>query len=135
MSEAVEQIVGAKPRGFTPGAAPAGVHVALNGVGGETLKKDRRVIRRLGRWVLFGTPAGVGTINPYENSYDSIAILPFSIIPFIGTEAYARSQRFTRAWLESEPLTAPAVHPIEDIAEVQASMERGETMGKIVFRL
>ncbi len=133
--EAVEAIVGAKPRGFAPGAPPAGVHVALNGVGGDTLKRDRRVIRRLGRWVLFGTPNGVETINPYENSYDSIAIMPFSIIPFIGTEAYARSQSFSRDWLAREALTAPVIHPLEDIAAVQAVMERGETMGKIVFRL
>jgi NADPH2:quinone reductase len=133
--KAVEEIAGVKPRGFAPGAPPAGVHVALNGVGGETLKKDRRVIRRLGRWVLFGTPGGVEPINPYENSYDSIAIMPFSIIPFIGTDAYARSQAFTEEWLRSEPLTAPSIHPIEDIAAVQNAMERGETMGKIVFKL
>jgi NADPH2:quinone reductase len=133
--KAVEAIAGAKPRGFAPAAPPAGVHVALNGVGGETLKKDRRVIRRLGRWVLFGTPGGVDAINPYENSYDSIAIMPFSIIPFVGTEAYARSQKFTEEWIGSEPLTPPTVHPIENIAAVQAAMERGETMGKIVFKL
>jgi len=132
---AVEAIAGAKPRGFAPAAPAAGVHVALNGVGGETLKKDRRVIRRLGRWVLFGTPAGVDAINPYENSYDSIAIMPFSIIPFIGTPAYARAQAFTTEWMSRQPLVAPTIHPLEDIAAVQAAMERGETLGKIVFKI
>lgn len=132
--EAVEKIAGAKPRGFAPGAPPAGVHVALNGVGGATLKKDRRVIRRLGRWVLFGTPGGIEPINPYENSYDSIAIMPFSIIPFTGTPAVQRAQDFARDWMKTEKLIEPVVHPIDDIANVQAAMERGETMGKIVFR-
>ncbi|HEY9217577.1 MAG TPA: zinc-binding dehydrogenase [Phenylobacterium sp.] len=133
--EAVGEIAGAKPQGFAPGAAPAGVHVVLNGVGGGTLKTDRRVIRRLGRWVLFGTPGGTALINPYENSYDSIAILPFSIIPFTGTPAFKRSQAFLREWLETEDLVAPTIRPIEEIAEVQAAMERGETQGKIVFKL
>lgn len=131
----VGEIVGEKPRGFNPGAPPAGVNVVLNGVGGTTLKSDRRLIRRLGRWVLFGTPGGVEAINPFENSYDSIAILPFSIIPFAGTPEMARAQAFTAEWMATEPLIAPTVRPIEEIAAAQAAMERGETHGKIVFRL
>jgi NADPH2:quinone reductase len=133
--KAVSEIVGEKPRGFNPAAPPAGVNVCLNGVGGATLKTDRRVIRRLGRWVLFGTPGGVEQINPYENSYDSIAILPFSIIPWQGTPEVARAQAFTADWMLTEPLIAPVIRPIEEIADAQKAMERGETMGKIVFKL
>src|SRR6185369_9104509 len=59
----VEKIMGAKPRGFAPGAPLAGVDVVLNGVAGGTLQKDRLLIKRLGRWVLFGTPAGTEPIN------------------------------------------------------------------------
>ena len=133
--QAVSDIAGAKPRGFHPEAPPAGVHVVLNGVGGETLKKDRRVIRRLGRWVLFGTTAGIEPINLFENSYDSITIMPFSKIPFRGTEADRRAEEFTAAWMRTEKLDEPTVHPIEDIAAVQRAMENGETTGKVVFRL
>ncbi|WP_340646042.1 zinc-binding dehydrogenase [Phenylobacterium sp.] len=131
----VGKIAGVKPAGFAPGAPPAGVHVALNGVGGATLKTDRRVIRRLGRWVLYGTPGGTEAVNPFEYSYDSIAILPFSIIPYAGSPEMARAQAYVKDWLKTEPLTAPVIHPIEDIAKVQAAMERGETSGKVVFRL
>ncbi len=133
--QAVSEVAGAKPRGFHPEAAPAGVHVVLNGVGGETLKKDRRVIRRLGRWVLFGTTAGVEPINLFENSYDSITIMPFSKIPFRGTNADRRAEEFTAEWMRTETLDEPAIRPIEEVAEVQRAMENGETMGKVVFRL
>ncbi len=133
--QAVGEIAGVKPRGFQPAAPPAGVHVVLNGVGGETLKTDRRVIRRLGRWVLFGTVAGVSPINLFENSYDSITIMPFSKIPFFGTPADHLAEEFTAEWLRTAQLDTPSVHPIEEIASVQAAMERGETSGKVVFRL
>lgn len=133
--EEVGRIAGVKPTGFAPGAPLAGVHVSLNGVGGETLKTDRRVIRRLGRWVLYGTVAGVQPINVYENAYDSIAILPFSMIPFAGTPEMARAQAFTQEWLKTETLLSPVIKPIDEIAEVQQAMERGETIGKVVFKL
>jgi NADPH2:quinone reductase len=133
--EAVGKIAGVKPRGFRPAAPPAGVHVVLNGVGGPSLQTDRRVIRKLGRWVLYGTVAGVAPINLFENSYESITIMPFSKIPFFGTPEDRRAEAFTAEWLKTERLDTPTIHPIEDIATVQGAMERGETKGKTVFRL
>jgi NADPH2:quinone reductase len=132
---AVGEIAGVKPPGFQPGAPPAGVHVVLNGVGGDTLRTDRRIIRKLGRWVLFGSPAGTASINPFANSYDSITILPFSKIPFRGTPEDKRAEEFTAEWLKTETLDQPTIHPIEDIARVQTAMENGETQGKVVFKL
>jgi NADPH:quinone reductase len=131
----VGKIVGAKPRGFAPGAPPAGVHVVLNGVGGRTLQTDRFVIRPHGRWVLFGTAGGVEPVNLFAHAYESITILPFSIIPFMGTPAYARAQAFTDEWMKTETLVQPEIQPIEKIVEIQRAMERGETKGKIVFKL
>jgi NADPH2:quinone reductase len=133
--DAVGEIAGVKPRGFRPDAPPAGVHVSLNGVGGPTLRTDRAVIRRFGRWVVYGSAAGADPINLYANAYDSITILPFSRIPFRGTPADRRSEEFTAEWLASERLDSPTIHPIEDIAAVQGAMERGETHGKVVFKL
>ena len=109
--------------------------MVLNGVGGETLKTDRRVIRKLGRWVLFGGMGVAEPVNVFANSYDAITIMPFSKIPFRGTEPDRRAEEFTREWMETEKLDNPTVHPIEDIAKVQAAMERGETFGKVVFRV
>ncbi len=133
--EAVGAIAGVKPRGFRPDAPPAGVHVSLNGVGGPTLRTDRAVIRRFGRWVLFGTTAGMDPVNLFANSYDSITIMPFSKIPYRGTEPDQKAEAFTEEWIRSERLDTPTIHPIERIAEVQTAMERGETKGKVVFKL
>ncbi len=132
---AVGEIAGVKPRGFNPAAPPAGVHVCLNGVGGDTLRTDRRVIRKLGRWVLFGTPAGTDPINLFANSYDSITIMPFSKIPYRGTDEDRRAEDFTAEWVKTERLDSATVYPIERIAEIHGAMERGETMGKVVFKL
>jgi NADPH2:quinone reductase len=133
----VEKIVGAKPRGFAPSASSAGVHVVLNGVAGSTLRSDRLIIRPLGRWVLFGTPGGVELVNLFANSYDSITIMPFSMIPFMvnDTAQYARAQAFCDEWLATENLIAPTIHPLEDIAVVQRAMEERQTWGKVVFAI
>jgi NADPH2:quinone reductase len=131
----IEALIGARPRGFAPGQTGGGVHVVMNGVGGETLKTDRLLIRPLGRWVLFGTPAGAHPVNLYAHSYDSITVMPFSIIPFAGTPQMERAQAFTREWQEREPLITPIAHPLDDIAAVQQAMEDGRTHGKIVFKL
>jgi len=133
--EAVGEIAGVKPRGFRPDALPAGVHVSLNGVGGPTLRTDRAVIRRFGRWVIYGSTAGMEPVNLYANSYDSITIMPFSKIPYRGTPPDQAAEAFTDEWLRTEQLDSPTIHPIEDIANVQAAMERGETAGKVLFRL
>ena len=93
------------------------------------------MIRRLGRWVLFGTPAGTDPVNLFANSYDSITIMPFSKIPFRGAPEDRRAEEFTTEWVRTERLDQPVIHPIEDLAAVQAAMERGETQGKVVFRL
>lgn len=133
--EAVGEIAGVKPVGFAPMAPPAGVHVVLNGVGGDTLKTDRRIIRKLGRWVLFGGMGVAEPLNVFANSYDAITIMPFSKIPFRGTDADRRAEDFTVDWMKTERLDQPTVHPLEDIAAVQSAMERGETFGKVVFRV
>ena len=132
--DAVGEIAGAKAAGFNPLAAPAGVHVALNGVGGPTLDTDRKVIRKLGRWVIYGNVAGNHPIELQQYAYDSITIKPFSLIPFFGTPQMERAGRFLDDWLANETLLVPSIHPIEDIVEVQQAMERGETTGKVVFK-
>lgn len=128
----VARLVGDKRRAFESGAS-GGVHVVLNGVGGRTLHMDRRVIRPFGRWVLFGTPSGAEPVNVFQNVYDSISILPFSLIPFRDTPARTKADEFTDAWMTSEALLSPTVRDLEDVASAQRAMERRETHGKIVF--
>jgi NADPH2:quinone reductase len=130
----VEKIMGAKPRVFAPGAPLAGVHVVLNGVGGNTVLKDRLIIRRLGRWVLFGGSSGAyEPVQLGSHAYDSITIMPFSMIPFMGTPTYERAVAFTNDWMMTQELTPPTVHPLDDIVQIQLAMEQRKTQGKVVF--
>jgi NADPH2:quinone reductase len=132
--KAVGAIVGVKPP-FHPNGPAVGVDAILNGVGGESLKTDPRVLRKLGRWAIFGGNAGMETINPLTMVYESFSIFPFSMLTFTGTPAWDRAQAFIADWLETETLTQPIVHPIEDIVKVHEAFERGDLHGKLAFRI
>jgi len=111
------------------------VDISLNGVGGDTLKKDRQVIRPLGRWILYGVIGGVQPLDVYAHSYDSITIMPFSMIPFIGTEIHRKAVQFMHEWVTTEKLIEPTVYPLEEIGKAQDDMEHGRTSGKIVIKI
>jgi NADPH2:quinone reductase len=140
----VEKIAGAKPKGFAPGVDGGGVDISLNGVRGDTLLKDPLVIRKRGRWILYGhsgdkqTPidgslgnrAGINTA-PY--AYDGITIMPFSNLAWMNQPEQESARIFVKEWMEREKLIEPTVYPLSRIAEVQKMMEEGKTSGKVVF--
>jgi NADPH2:quinone reductase len=116
-------------------SAGGGVNVVFNGVGGESLAKDQKVIKAHGRWVIYGGAAGRGPIDVYPYIFDSITVMPFSMLTFANTEAQQRCNAFIADWLAKEELDKPVIHPLDDVAKMHAAMERGETQGKIVFRI
>lgn len=119
---------GTKPQG-------GGVHVVLNGVAGDTHKTDLAIIRKLGRWVLYGSQGGVGTFDLYPYVYDSITTMVCSILSYPGTPAMARCDAFLDEWLRTETLDKPTIAPIEDIVAMTKAFEAGETQGKIVYKI
>jgi len=127
--EAVQRITG----GTT--SASGGVNVVFNGVGAPGLEKDPQLLRPHGRWVIYGRAGGTGTINVFPRILDSITIMPYSMMTFMGTPAAARATKFLEDWMNNEELDQPRIHPLEDVARLHAAMERGETQGKIVFRI
>lgn len=125
----VEKITGgAKAQG-------GGVDVIFNGVGGPSLENDPKLLKKFGRWVIFGRAAGTGPIDVFPHILDSITVLPHSMLTFMGTPAMERANAFLAAWMADEDIDSPVIHPLEDIAKVHAAMERGETQGKIVFKI
>ena len=140
----VEKIAGAKPRGFNPGVDGGGVDISFNGVRGSTLLTDPLVIRKRGRWILYGHSGdkqgpidgkhglreGINTA-PY--AYDGITIMPFSNLAWLGQPEMASCNAFVREWLAREKLITPTIYPLERMAEVQRMMEEGKTFGKVVF--
>jgi NADPH2:quinone reductase len=132
----VTKLVGKKAVGFDGvGVQGNGVDVALNGVSGTTLVSDPKVIRKRGRWVIYGYAGGRAMIDTGPFGYDGITIMPFSSIAWIGTPEYEASTAFVQEWMETEELLKPTVHPLEEVAEVQRAMELGKTSGKIVFSI
>lgn len=132
----VLKIWGPKASGFqTGGRQEGGVDVAFNGVSGDTLSTDWQVIRKRGRWVIYGYSAGRGRLDTAQFGYDGITVMPFSSIAWQGTQDAAAATTFIADWLASEELIVPEIHPIEDLVAVQRAFEAGETTGKIVFRL
>lgn len=132
----VLKIWGSKATGFqTGGLQQGGVDVAFNGVSGDTLSTDWQVIRKRGRWVIYGYSAGRGQLDTGQFGYDGITVMPFSSIAWHGTQDAADASRFIGDWLADEPLIVPQIHPIEDLVDVHRAFEAGETTGKIVFRL
>ena len=133
--DAVNRIVGEKPKGLHIGPPQGGVHVCFNGVSGPTLDTDLSVIRKRGRWVIYGYAGGRNTINTEGYGYDSITIMPFSSLAWVGTPEADAANAFVRRWLATEELITPTVHKLEEMKEVQRAMEEGRTIGKIVFKV
>ena len=132
----VLKIWGPKASGFqTGGQQLGGVDVCFNGVSGDTLSTDWQVIRKRGRWVIFGYSAGRGKLDTSQFGYDGITVMPFSSIAWQGTKDFHDSNAFIKDWLENEKLIDPVIVPLEDMVEVQRGFETGDTTGKIVFKI
>jgi NADPH2:quinone reductase len=132
----VLKIWGPKATGFqTGGQQLGGVDVSFNGVSGDTLSTDWQVIRKRGRWVIFGYSAGRGRLDTSQFGYDGITVMPFSSIAWQGTPDFHASNAFIKDWLENETLIDPVIVPLEDMVEVQRGFETGQTTGKIVFKI
>jgi NADPH2:quinone reductase len=134
--EEVTKITGPKATGFmTGGEQGGGVDVSFNGVSGNTLVTDPQVIRKRGRWVIYGYAGGRNIIDTSPFGYDAITIMPFSSIAWRGTPEDEAARKFTMDWLANEPLLEPTVYPLEEVAKAERAMEAGETVGKVVFKI
>lgn len=132
----VIRITGPKATGFAVGGARGGgVDVALNAVSGPTLATDPQVIRKRGRWVIYGYIGGRALIDTSPFGYDGITIMPFSSIAWRGTPEDMAARDFTTEWMANEPLLEPQVYPLEQVAKAEADLESGRTSGKVVFKI
>jgi NADPH2:quinone reductase len=132
----VLSIWGPKASGFAAGGTQAGgVDVSFIGVSGDTLGTDWQVIRKRGRWVIYGFSAGRGNLDTSKFGYDGITVMPFSSIAWFGTPDYAAATAFITHWLETEKLIEPEIHPLSEMQKVQRAFEAGGTTGKVVFKV
>ena len=132
----IERLFGAKASGFAVGGdAGGGVDVSLNGVSGSTLETDPRVIRKRGRWVIYGWSGGGGVLNTAAFGYDGITIMPFSSLAWMGTPEHMAGIHFVGDWLQREPLLTPTVYPLDEAPHALQMFARGDTIGKVVLQV
>lgn len=132
----VERLFGPKASGFAVGGeASGGVDVSLNGVSGSTLETDPRVIRKRGRWVIYGWSGGGGVLNTAAFGYDGITIMPFSSLAWMGTPEHMAGIQFVGDWLKREALLTPTVYPLSEAAQALQTFARGDTIGKVVLQV
>lgn len=112
-----------------------GVDVVFNGVSGPTLDTDHKVIRRRGRWVIYGWAGGRNTIDTSPFGYYGITIMPFSSLAWTGTPQDAASRQFVSDWMANEPLIEPVVYSLEDAERAQRDLEAGRTAGKVILKI
>lgn len=134
--EEINRLLGPKAAGMmTGGKRGGGVDVSLNGVSGPTLDTDWQVIRKRGRWVLYGSAGGRGRLNTGAFAYEGITVMPFSMIAWMGTPEHRAGLEFIREWLQTEELIDPVVYRLDQAAEIELAMEQGKTSGKVVFKV
>jgi NADPH2:quinone reductase len=112
-----------------------GADLVCNSVGGETLKTDPRVVKRLtGRWLISGSASGRAVIDPYAFLYESITVRAFSIHTLEGTEEHKKAFRFLDEWLRTEELIDPPhVFKLADVAAAHDLIEQQHSYGKVIL--
>lgn len=132
----INRLFGPKATGFmTGGERGGGVDVSLNGVSGPTFDTDPQVIRKRGRWVIYGFSGGRAVLDTGKFGYDGITVMPFSSIAWMGTPEHLQGLSFIRNWLETEELIDPIVYPLAHAAEAERALEQGRTTGKVVLEV
>jgi len=131
----VGKIVGVKRKGIGAEFDFGGVDIALNSVRGPTVVTDPQVIRKRGRWILYGASAGRSPIDTIPFTYDGITIMPYSNLAWSGQPEQEDAKAFIQDWMETEELMKPSVFPFADLLEVQDAMQKGKTFGKVVLKV
>ena len=112
-----------------------GVDVSLNSVAGPTLKTDPYAIKPLGRWVLYGTAAGQGPVDPFDVMLiKSITLCLFSVYTVREREEYREAYNFMENWLHTEELMSVSkTFPLENVVEAHHYVEEQRSVGKIAL--
>ena len=132
---AVGEIVGHKIKGIGAEFDKGGVDLVLNSVRGPTTEKDPKVIRKRGRWILYGASAGRWPIDTVPFTYDGITIMPYSNMAWYGQPEHEEARQFIQDWMMTEKLVEPTVFDFRDLIDVQERMQAGKTVGKVVVKV
>jgi NADPH2:quinone reductase len=112
----------------------AGVPYVFNGVGGHTLQSDAKVMAPFGELQAYGYVAGKIPFDLFKVSH-CIAIKTFSADDFFRTPMFPAATAAMFEWFRTGPMIdAGAILPLEEIAEANRLLDRGDILGKIVIK-
>ncbi len=111
----------------------AGVSFSFNGVGGDTINRDPRILAAFGEIHLYGYVAGKIPFDPFAND-GSIALKTFNADDFFRTPMFAAANDAMLARFERGNLLPPGrIMPLAQAAEAHRAMEAGEIRGKLLL--
>ena len=111
-----------------------GVRFVFNGVGGDTLASDAEITEPFGEIQAYGYVAGKKPFDLFRVKH-SIAIKTFSADDFFATPLFPAATAAMHEWFRHGPLLeASVILPLEQVAEANRLLERGEVLGKIALR-
>ena len=106
----------------------------LGPLGGDTLAADAQVTAPFGEIQAYGYVAGKKPFDLFSVKH-SIAIKTFSADDFFATPMFPAATVAMHEWFQTgKLLEASVILPLEEVAEANRLLERGEVLGKIALR-
>jgi NADPH:quinone reductase len=111
-----------------------GVSFVFNGVGGDTIQSDVDVMAPFGELQAYGYVAGKKPFDLFRVS-KCIALKTFSADDFFKTPMFPAATAAMHEWFRTGPMIeAGIILPLEQVAEANRLLDRGDVLGKIVLR-
>jgi NADPH:quinone reductase len=112
----------------------AGVTHSFNGVGGETINRDPKVLAPFGELHCYGYVAGKVPFDLFATDR-TLAIKTFNADNFLGSAHFAAATEAMQRWFASGPLLdAGEAFPLARAADAHRAIEAGNVLGKIVLQ-
>ena len=112
----------------------AGATHSFNGVGGDTINRDPRMLAPFGELHCYGYVAGKVSFDLFATDR-TLAIKTFNADNFLGTADFAAATAAMHRWFASGPLLdAGQVFPLARAADAHRAIEAGDVLGKIVLQ-
>jgi NADPH2:quinone reductase len=111
-----------------------GVGFSFNGVGGDTLATDVDVLAPFGELQAYGYVAGKQPFDVFRVA-KCISLKTFAADDFFPTPMFPAATQAMLDWFRAGPMIQPGLElPLEEVAEANRLLDRGDVLGKIVLK-
>jgi len=112
----------------------AGATHSFNGVGGDTINRDPRMLAPFGELHCYGYVAGKVPFDLFATDR-TLSIKTFNADDFLGSAEFSAATEAMHRWFASGPLLdAGEVFPLARAADAHRTIEAGTVLGKIVLQ-